>query len=280
MHIPRLFHIGTQKAGSSYLYNLLKGHPDIALSKFQKLNFYYSKNFHRGTQWYLDSFPETGQRIDTSPIYFRMGAEVAPRIKAALTNQSPLFLLIIRNPIDYVHSHFQMNLRMGYFKNHPASYPRIPKQLTEFVKLYPDYLQIGLYSTILKKYWLTQFDENQFKILFFEEFINNTEQAVQAILEFFNIPAHKLDTVASSQNKLLKSPFMYTVRNRIIHNLSLKNRLKKSRLFNYVYTHFLTTKLPQLPPEDRTQLRDYFHKDVEELKSYMGWITPKWQDFT
>ena len=166
MELPHLFHIGTQRAGSTYLYNLLKAHPDVSLS-YQEVAF-YSRNFDRGVGWYVDSFAKGDHAIDTSPKYFMKGEQAAPRIKEWVTGQPPLFLLILRNPVDYVHSHYQMHLRKGYFKNQSVMYPKVPSDLIEFVEMYPSYLERGRYCKILEEHWLSRFDASQFKIVFFE----------------------------------------------------------------------------------------------------------------
>lgn len=66
MDLPTLFHLGTPRAGNSFLLNLLSSHPDVSLSPMQKVNFYTS-NWERGFEWYLTRFPAKGRRVDTSP---------------------------------------------------------------------------------------------------------------------------------------------------------------------------------------------------------------------
>ena len=171
MELPNRFHIGTPKAGSTYLYDLLRSHPQVSLSSHQKLNF-YSKRFERGADWYLSSFVGEGVRVDASPKIFMQGKVAAQRIQAWV--EEPRFLLILRNPIDYVHSHYQMQLRGGYFKRSP-NYARVPNRLVEFVELYPDYLERGLYHRTLSTEWLSRFELSRFKIVLFEDLVSRTE---------------------------------------------------------------------------------------------------------
>lgn len=277
MKLPNLFHIGTQRAGSTYLYNLLKTHPELSLSPLQEIHF-YTKNFHRGVEWYMNCFPKGGRRIDTSPKYFMLGEQVAPRIKDLLKDQPPLFLLILRNPIGYVHSHYQMHLRTGYFKKYRAIYPKVPTDLVEFVKLYPTYLERGLYCKILEEHWLSHFDESQFKILFFEDLVTSTDDVIREILEFFGLSYRRLSTVPSSKNKMLRYPFLYKVRNAVVKMPQLKSFLKRSKLFNYLYDKSLSTSA-SLSKEDRSWLQKVFLEDVERLKERIGRDIPQWSDF-
>jgi hypothetical protein len=69
-------------------------------------------HYEKGFKWYMAQFPAEGTRIDTSPTYVH--SEVgAPRIKEAVGAEAPRFLLIVRNPIDYARSHYQMQVRQG-----------------------------------------------------------------------------------------------------------------------------------------------------------------------
>ncbi len=278
MALPLHFHIGTQRAGSTYLYNLLKAHPDISLSTFQEVSF-YSNNFQRGTGWYADTFPQNGLRIDTSPVYFKMGHEVAPRIKAALQDQHPKFLVILRNPIDYVYSHYLMHLQNGFFKNNSDKYPEMPKKFIDFIERYPNYLERGCYYTILEKNWLSAFDPSQFKIIFFEEFTANTDHAIAEILSFFGVPPMKLTTLPSSKNKMFRYPLLYKARNIIVKSRTLTRLLKNNSLFNVFYEKFLTSKAPPLSMQDRGQLQSSFSREVLALKSFTGRIPDQWKDF-
>ncbi|HLE78026.1 MAG TPA: sulfotransferase, partial [bacterium] len=75
--MPTRFHIGLQRAASTYLYDLLASHPDVALPR-KGLGF-FSNKFDRGLPWYLAQFMGDGVRIDSSPNYFFRGRTVAPR---------------------------------------------------------------------------------------------------------------------------------------------------------------------------------------------------------
>lgn len=276
--LPNLFHIGTQRAGSSYLYNLLKSHPEVSLSPRQEIHF-YAQHFARGVEWYLRTFETDGRRIDTSPKYFMLGQQVALRIKEAVTHPPPRFTLILRNPIDYVHSHYQMHLRNGYFAKHRDVYPTVPTNLVEFTKLYPQYLERGLYCKVLDDYWLPHFDASQFKIIIFEEFIAKTDEVISEVLEFFGLSLCQLATVPSTKNSMLRHPLLYKVQHTVAKRPWLSTALKNNKLFNHLYGTYLTGGRAQLDSVDRHWLRDYFSLDVDTLKKRIGTAIPAWPDF-
>jgi hypothetical protein len=52
---PRLFHIGTVRVGSTYLYHLLANHNELTLQIAQEIGF-YSNYFDRCIDWYKIQF--------------------------------------------------------------------------------------------------------------------------------------------------------------------------------------------------------------------------------
>ena len=278
--LPTRFHIGTQRAGSSYFFNLLKEHPDIILTPEQEVSF-YTQTYEDGLDRYLQYFPdEEGVKIDTSPKYFMQGKTAAPRIQETVREFTPKFLLILRNPIDYVRSHYQFHRRTGYFDSHPEKYPDLPDGLISFLKRYPGYLERGYYSKILRRHWFSHFSRNQFKIVIFEEFIDDTQRITKEILRFFQLPPKTLKTRFKSRNATLRHPILYDLRNLLVRFPQLKQRITENPLFNLVYKHVLTSKSDtKLSEEARTWLSKQFEDDVRELKRIMKTRLSQWQDF-
>ncbi len=275
---PHLFHIGTQRAGSTFLYNLLSSHPDVSLHRLSEVNF-FSAEFSRGLNWYLSGFKGNKARIDTSPKYFMLGQTVAPRIKEYgqkyLGSQKPLFLLILRNPIDYLNLHFRMQLTQGLLGQSGKI-----DDLIEFIKAHPGYLKRAFYWEILSNYWFKYFEPEQFKIVIFEDFIKNTDKILAEILDFWRLPRKKLVSVQVSKNKIPKYRVLVKARSKIIKNEKLKRFLKQSKIFNYVYDKFLThPSAPKLLPSQRKELKNIFASDVEALKEFLGKKIEAWEDF-
>jgi len=275
--LPHLFHIGTQKAGSTYLYNLLRAHPDVALS-FQEVGF-YTRHFDRGVEWYINLFAKGRYAVDTSPKYFMQGKQAARRIKSLVTGQPPLFLLILRNPIDYVHSHYQMHCRKGYFKQEAAKYPTVPDNLVDFLERYPSYLERGRYCQILEEHWLTHFDQSQFKVVFFERFITRTDEVLREVLHFFGLRYLQLSTVSTSKNSMLRFPILYKAKAMVTKWPLLTSLLRDSKVFNLFYESYLSSGTPQLNRAERDLVGRYFSKDVERLKGRLGRDISEWGDF-
>ncbi len=276
--LPLRFHIGTQRAGSTFFYHLIKQHPRVGVSPRQEVNFYH-KHFSNGESWYRNQFPPEKRAIDTSPKYFQKGALVAPRIRRRVPEGQARFLLILRNPIDYVPSHFTMHKRNGYFDAHPEKYPETEKSLPEHLDRYPFYRERALYAKNLEENWFKNFEPRQFKVVLFEEFVDNPQRKMTSIQHFFGLSPHRLETVESSKNKSLRFRWLYKLRNWVVRWEPLKRRLKHSPLFNWIYDRFLTGEPPRLSAGERQRVGAHFHRDVHKLKTLLDRPLSPWTDF-
>ncbi|PLX27398.1 hypothetical protein C0583_03740 [Candidatus Parcubacteria bacterium] len=272
--LPYRFHIGTQKAGSTYLYNLLLKHPDVGLSEMTEVNF-FSREFEKGYDYYSELFPQ-GEAIDMTPKYFMLGGTVAPRIKKyadEFLEKAPKFLLILRNPIDYLNSHFEMQ------KIQISEMPEV-ENLLDYVKKNPGYLKRAKYYEILTSSWLKYFDKSQFRIIEFSDFVKNKDERLNEILDFWNLKQVHLEANSVSENRLLKYSCLHKVRGFINESVFLKKFLKKNRVFGVVYKKWLTKKSKNiLSPEERLQLREMLKNDVDNLKKLFNRDFKYWQDF-
>jgi Sulfotransferase domain len=261
------------------LFNLLKAHPEVSLSPLQKINF-YSSNWERGFEWYVAQFPAGGRRVDTSPTYIRWGEVAAPRIRDALGADAPRFLLVLRNPIDYARSHYQMQARQGRLERDRDRYPELPDTFLGFVRRYDEWLDRARYAHLLNDYWFPHFDRSRFKIVLFEDLVTQTDRVSAEMLEFFGLPARPLDTVPLSQNRTLRNPAFHALRRGLNRGpRGLKQFVKRGRVFNYVYLNWMVQQETTLSPEDRSALAELLAEDVAALKELLGQDLPQWPDF-
>ena len=266
LNLPRIFHIGMQRSGSTFLYNHFREHPQISLSPLQEIHF-YSKNYEKGIEWYLKNFPEgEGKvKIDTSPKYFMQGEVVAPRIETLVGKEHPKFILILRNPIDYVHSHFQMHLKGGYFRKNSQLYPKVTRDIVDFIERYPRYIERGFYYKILRDYWLEYFDLDQFLIIIFEEFIRNDQIVIKKIYEWIGVEPLATSPSPVSQNRMLRYSFLYPLQSKLIRFGNLKKFVKQNRCARELYMKLFTASSDILTKEQREFLKEQFEDDVRRL---------------
>jgi hypothetical protein len=112
--LPSLLIIGTQKGGTTSLFNYLVEHPDVLPSLTKEVH-YFDLNYRSGLPWYRARFPYQRQlagriTLDATPYY--MTHPLAPERAARLFPDIKLIALL-RNPIDRAYSHYQHERRGG-----------------------------------------------------------------------------------------------------------------------------------------------------------------------
>ena len=71
MAMPDFIILGTQRGGTTSLYNYLLAHPQIAAATRKEVQF-FSKNFHLGISWYRAQFPSIIQSDMGETICFQV----------------------------------------------------------------------------------------------------------------------------------------------------------------------------------------------------------------
>src|SRR5438270_6678949 len=114
---PTFVGIGSMRCGSTWLYNVLKCHPDIRLSDCKEMSFFFTPRMLRhDLNWYEAHFEsEDGVgprpvRGEISPTYARLKAWQVNRIAKLLPDLR--IILALRHPIERAWS--QALLDLGY----------------------------------------------------------------------------------------------------------------------------------------------------------------------
>jgi hypothetical protein len=111
--LPNAIIIGAQKAGTTYLFDLLAEHPEISVP-FRKEVHFFDLRYGRGLGWYRAWFPRKSlaQRVvlEASPFYM-VHPRCPERIKAHLPNAR--LIAILRDPVSRAYSGYQHQCRRG-----------------------------------------------------------------------------------------------------------------------------------------------------------------------
>lgn len=114
--MPDFLIVGTQKGGTTSLFNYLIQHPRI-YAPFRKEIKFFDSNYFNGLAWYRAHFPlrrklrrEQALTGEATPYY--MFHPTAPeRIQQAVPNAK--IIVLLRNPVDRAYSHYQHMVRAG-----------------------------------------------------------------------------------------------------------------------------------------------------------------------
>ena len=213
---PSFFIIGTQKGGTTSLYNYLVQHPCV-LSATEKEIHYFSDNYQKGPNWYNQHFPSLLRKLrqmlscrhyvvtgEATPFY--MFHPLAPsRIHEAFP--SAKIIMMLRNPVDRAFSHFRYHVKLdaenlSFEEAIEAEPERLEGEIERMAsdegyngtnyKLY-SYLKRGIYVEQVER-WFALFPKEQILILKSEDFFSEPERCFATVQKFLGVRSVSLSS--------------------------------------------------------------------------------------
>lgn len=186
MPLPHFLIIGSQKAGTTTLYHVLRQHPQLYLPPRKELNFFFHEDLYRRGSAYYERFFDgaaPGQLCgEASPGYI-CHPQAAERIFRLLPNVK--LILTVREPIARAYSQYWDNRR------HLSEW----RTFEEVVEHYlddtyqpgkPGYFSRGVYIRYIQRY-LEFFPSEQLLILVFEDLRADPRAFYRRIFEFLGV---------------------------------------------------------------------------------------------
>lgn len=170
--------IGGQRCATTWLYEMLKSHNEIDFPNEKEVHF-FSYYYHFGYDWYESLFQKKKSHnlgeFSTSYLYDIQAPE---RVKKY--NEKMKILVVIRNPIDRLISHFRHEIELGNvdINNWDLSLESLEKNPTLF-----DY---GLYWKYLSL-WMSFFSRDQIFITLYDDILNDNKKVLKNIYNFLEV---------------------------------------------------------------------------------------------
>ncbi|NQZ87207.1 MAG: sulfotransferase domain-containing protein [Colwellia sp.] len=184
--LPNFIGIGAQRAGSTWLNQCLREHPEIYLP-IKEIRF-FNYNYSKGLEHYCENFIGLEeQKIwgEITPDYYR-DKDALERIAKDLKNVKILFVL--RNPIERSLSQYQLYKAHGDYTE---------ATFEEAVSAHPELIEWSLQGRTLQ--WLSEMFEQKNLLFVLYDDINKAPKVVlQRILDFLEVNP---DFVPSVLNK-------------------------------------------------------------------------------
>lgn len=174
MRQPDFVGIGAPRTGTTWLFEMLKEHPEVEIPSEKAVNF-FNANYEKGKDWYYDHFSAFKQKVvgEISPLYFGnsfLGErlhETAPDAK---------LILITRDPIERLSSHVKLIDTLSGNQ----------KSASERVKEHPLLLEHGLYYKHLKEL-LKFYDRDKILVVSYKEISNDAPSAYARVTKFLDV---------------------------------------------------------------------------------------------
>lgn len=189
---PNFLVIGAQKAGTTWLSEMLKQHPDILTARRKEVFFFANdENYQKGIEWYRKQFTGySGEKAigEFTPHYLWSniashefeGELKSPEAHIAVHKHYPEMKLIVslRDPVRRAVSAFYHHIRAGRIS---------PRSSILEVGHKHGIISLGYYYRHLTE-WMKLFPRKQFLILIFEEqIVQNKEETLKEVFRFLDV---------------------------------------------------------------------------------------------
>lgn len=292
--------IGAGRSGTTWIVNMLSGHPQICCPYLGKLNYFSSIRPYneeseydkRGIKWYLDLFKgcKEGQVKGDFSSYYMVNPKVAKIIKKHFSNVK--IWACLREPVERAYSdwlafkRFKLkekdSFEVAFFKEQEGLYPKGD-----------GYRRRGFYYKLLKPYF-DLFPKENIKIIFYEDILKNPEKAAKEFYEFLNVDESYLPK--NLREKPAKSTeTRFKILRYIINFLAeISHKLERGRFGGFVFFIKRKTKIneifnrlndfnikesdkPKLNPKLKKKLKEVYLEDIEKLEKLIGKDLSSWK---
>lgn len=269
---PTFLGIGAPRSGTTWLYSLLAGHPEIYVPLYRKEIHFFDRYYDLGLSWYKNFFPPLSQNDkykelgEITPHY--LYCEQCPKRINQLSSINK-FILLLRNPVDRAWSHWRFRCQVDNYSN----------TFEHFIETVPEALEWGFYSRGIKNY-LSYFQQKQFLVLIYEHVFANLPAAQNELAIFLNVTP----TLFSSQetgakiNRSYQPKFKHAYYFASKTARSLKGKLLISdRIVDFlkkmgVKKFFGENKAwePSMNEKTRNYLKKFYENEIIEIEILLG----------
>ncbi len=265
---PNFIYIGTSKAGSTWLFDLLSRHPDVFMTPVKGL-YFFDSHFDNGWPWYTQHFAEASGEavigeISHSYLYSQIAcqriAEMDPHIR---------LMVCLREPIDRAFSMYLDGIRNGKWT---GSFEERCEDTREI-------LEEGCYARYLQPY-MERFPREQIHITLFDDLKQSPQDYAANLFDALGISHLPWDSRLDSKVMPACVP-----RNERLAHISkrmseacrrmgwkkLRGRIKRSRMIrSLIYRNVKDEDRATLSDAARAALKQRFQPEVERLEELLG----------
>ena len=280
---PDFLYIGASKAGSSWLFECLRAHPEIFIpiaKDLQFFNLYYDK----GTDWYQAFFDTKDAFLaygEMSHDYF-LSAKTAQRIYDF--NPNIKLIACLRNPVDKILSNY--NYAKRTYLDKQVSFDEFFNNHSKYKKDETHNMgreNANYYENLASFYKL--FPSENILILFYDDLKSHPENFIQKVYSFLEVDKNFIPTMLNttvnpnqdSRNSAV-AHIAYKVA-AIVRQIGLSNvvgAIKRNRIVNTIlYQNRTSDKKENLTDVELKMVNDYYKTSYSKLVELIGKELPE-----
>jgi hypothetical protein len=268
--LPDFIVCGLWKCGTTTLKDCLKQHPNIYIPD-DELQYYSNHKYHNlNIDWYKSQFNGYEQKIcgEKSAGYAHK-LEVMKRLSQ---DKEYKLILMLRNPVNRLYSHYWMDKRYG----------RIKENFDDYSKLDTLNKRVGNYSNSINNI-LRYVNEENLKVIILEEFKHNQQHIMNDTFKYLGASKYKIDythslrgcavsdSVAKKRGQLRANLVKlqnngFTKNDKVVQQLLKKDRELLKQRFKY----------PKIEKQVRNRLLEYYNDDIKKTSNILNKNLKKW----
>ena len=173
--LPNFLYVGPDKAGSSWLHEVLLKHPDVWLTPAKDL-YFFDRYYDRGTEWYAAQFRDAGGQEVVGEVCqdYLFHPDAADRIADTLGEVK--VMVSLRDPVDRAWSSYL------YMRKHGIG----PDTFAEALRSRPELLEHGRYATGLDRF-LQHYPRENIHVALFDDLAKDPQGFLDAVTDFIGV---------------------------------------------------------------------------------------------
>ena len=274
---------GAQKAGTTWLFECLQGHPDIFVPKEKELHYFCAPDLCRhstntkGIDWYLSHF----SRAEDNKVTGEMSVDymIMPRIAEQLYQRNPdlKIIFMLRSPVDRAYSGYWM-----WRRNNLSS----DASLIERCAIEEKILQRSKYSDPVKAF-LNLFGKDQVKVKIYEEVFSSPHHHLKDLFKFLEVdaaylpPSMNMRIAPTRALTGMRGKMFYKVLGPVINSPLILPvwravRAHTNSTAKAKSTGSRTERYPEMTSEEREYLEQQLGEDREKFFELIGRRVKAW----
>lgn len=272
--LPNFLYLGPDKSGSSWLFEVLRHHPDCFVPACKDV-YYFDEHYDRGMDWYLKFFEDAPRDVismgELSHSYL-FSMDAADRIRRDLPEVK--LMASLRQPVERCYSHYLYLVSSGL----------VTTSFAETIDNRPGLTRSSFYAKSVEGY-LERFGPERLKILFFDDLKRDPRAYAGQVYDFLGLSFNK----AFDYGKKVREA--RTARNVLMARLAKRGALmaRKLGLVNLVgavkhgiagrllYRPLKKDEVPRMDPDVGKRLLERYIPDIEALERLLGVDLNHWK---
>ena len=261
--LPNFIYVGPDKAGSSWLHEVLITHPQVFMSPAKDL-YYFDRYFDKGLDWYAAHFAKAGDQPIVGEVCQDYMFEQRAPARMADVLPDPRFMVNLRDPVERAFSSYLYMIRIG----------QEPGTFSEALATRPMLLDHSRYGSALTRF-ADVFGRDRIYLGLFDDLVEDPQAFFSALLTWLGLEPQELSAellgVRLPASKARSPIVARLIRDaaawvRVHDGAELVGRVKRSQLVQRFLYRPLKER-PAVADEDAAYIRSALRDEIAAVET-------------